>query len=179
MINQLEAQSAQMGIAADFNLIRTGITTLPVMLPAMIFALGMLSGFLSLLTARALSKRSSAQLHPMLPFGLLRLPKGYMLVAITAVLLSALAKDSGFYGFDAVFATALFAFGTPLFIEGISVITFLIKTRALKSNGCSIIFILVLFAIVSGMFITILMPAVLILGICEQLFGLRARMIGQ
>jgi uncharacterized protein YybS (DUF2232 family) len=178
-INQLETASAQLGVAGNFDLIRTGIAALPVMLPAMIFIFGMLGAFFSLLTARALSKRNGAELHPMLPFGLIRLPKGYMLVAVAAVLFAALARDSGWYGFDAVFATAIAAFGTPLFVEGIGVIAFLIKTRSLKNTGCSIIFILVLLTVVSGMFITILIPSVLIIGIYEQLFRLRARMISQ
>jgi len=179
MINQLEAASAQLGVEGNFALIRTGIAALPVMLPAMIFTFGMLGAFLSLLTSRALSKRSGARLHPMLPFGLLRLPKGYMIVAVASVLIAAMGKDSGWYGFDAVFSTTLMAFGIPLFMEGVGVIAFLIKTRSMKNSGCSMIFILVLLTLISGMFITIMIPAVLILGIYEQLFGFRARMIGQ
>ena len=173
MVQQAQAVQGQMMGGIDAALLeqagRQLAASVPFVMPAIICVFGAFAGLISLLCCKGLSRRRGADLKPMAPFCLWRVPKSAVagMATLAAGLLVCTWLDVP--AMDAVAPACIVVIGAPFLVQGLCLTDFLMRMRR---SGCltigalvGIVLLLIPYSILS----------VTVLGFAEQLLQLRKR----
>ena len=165
MPGMLPQQVAQMQQALDAL-----VAGLPLYMPAVLCVAGAFTGLFNLLICTWRCRKAGVALAPMRRFLFWRIPREFVIGVVIMAAGSFLASSLGVSNMDAVTAAVAALAMTPFVVQGGSVVMFVLQFQ--RSAGTMVMFTL---------FLVLMLPMSLmllcVLGVIEQLFHLRRRII--
>lgn len=149
---------------------RSIIGGLPVYLPAVFCVGGGIASLVNLLICTWRSRKAGAALRPMRRFAYWRIPRDFVMGIIIMALGALVASALHVANMDAVAAAITALAALPFVVQGICVVVFVLQ---FSRSGAAI----VMFCIFVVLMLPMSIPLLLALGIIEQLFHLRRRII--
>jgi uncharacterized protein YybS (DUF2232 family) len=171
LTDSFKAAGADAALLEEFSGNLDLITSaIPKVMLSFILAMGIFSGLISAVTAKALARKTNAGIRPMAKFELWQLPKGFLWGAIFMFAVALIGMLSGYIGFEAVYLAVITVILIPLAVQGLCFEFYLTGRRKNPALARTILFLAVV------LLFPFSIAALELLGTLEQMLKVRIRL---
>jgi uncharacterized protein YybS (DUF2232 family) len=171
LIESFRAAGADPAMLDEFTASLEAMTSMiPEVMLSIVLGAGIFSGLISVVAAKALSRKAYAPIRPMAKFELWQLPKGFLWGAIFMFAVALIGMLSGYTGFEAVYFAVLSVILIPLAVQGLSFEFYLTGRRKNPALARTVLFLALV------LLFPFSIAALELLGTLEQMLKVRMRL---